>query len=151
MPTKIQKTFVEQPATVQSQWLVVDAAGMPLGRVASQVAFMLKGKHKPTYTPHVDCGDYVIVLNTDKIVLTGKKLDQKTKFSHSQYMGGAKYKPYRKYMADSSDDAVYEAIQGMLPKTRLGRKQLKKVRCYKGDQHKQEAQQPKVHDLVRKN
>ncbi|MDR3021065.1 MAG: 50S ribosomal protein L13, partial [Clostridiales bacterium] len=98
---------------------------------------------------HVDCGDFVVVINTDKVKLTGKKLDQKIKFSHSQYMGGAKFKLYRKYMSESSDDAVYEAIQGMLPKTRLGRKQLKKVRCYKDANHKHEAQQPKNFELVK--
>jgi len=146
-----QKTFMANASNIQQSWYIVDGEGMPLGRLASQVATILKGKHKPTYTPHVDCGDFVIVINTDKVVLTGKKLDQKTKFSHSQYMGGAKYKLYRKYMAESSDEAVYEAIQGMLPKTRLGRKQLKKVRCYKNDQHKHEAQQPKPYNLIKKH
>jgi len=146
-----QKTFMANASNIVQDWHIVDATDMPLGRLASQVANILKGKHKPTYTPHVDCGDFVVVINTDKVVLTGKKLDQKIKFSHSQYMGGAKYKLYRKYMAESSDDAVYEAVQGMLPKTRLGRKQLKKLRCYKNDQHNHQAQQPKVLELIKKN
>jgi len=145
------KTFMATDANINRDWYIVDATGMPLGRLASQVAIVLKGKHKPTYTPNVDCGDFVIVTNTDKVILTGKKLDQKIKFSHSQYMGGGKYKVYRKYMQEKSDDAVYEAIQGMLPKTRLGRAMLKKVRCYKGAEHKHEAQKPKTLQLIQKN
>jgi len=145
------KTFMANDSNIEQSWYIVDATDMPLGRLASQVAVILKGKHKPTYTPNVDCGDFVVVVNTDKVVLTGKKLDQKIKFSHSQYMGGGKYKVYRKYMQDSSDDAVYEAIQGMLPKTRLGRAMLKKVRCYKDANHKHAAQKPKVLELVKKH
>lgn len=145
------KTFMANEENIKRDWFIVDATDMPLGRLASQVAVILKGKHKPTYTPNVDCGDFVIVTNTDKVILTGKKLDQKIKFSHSQYMGGGKYKVYRKYMQEKSDDAVYEAIQGMLPKTRLGRVMLKKVRCYKDAIHKHEAQKPKKLELVQKN
>jgi len=145
------KTFMANEANIERKWYIVDASGMPLGRLASQVAVILKGKHKPTYTPNVDCGDFVIITNTDKVILTGKKLDQKIKFSHSQYMGSGKYKVYRKYMQDKSDDAVYEAIQGMLPKTRLGRVMLKKVRCYKDANHKHDAQKPQVLTLIQKN
>ena len=129
--------------TVERVWYVVDAAGMPLGRVASQVAAVLRGKNKPTFTPHVDTGDFVIVLNSDKLVLTGKKLEQKFKRHHTLYMGGLKEVQYKKYMAEKSDDALYEAVKGMMPKNSLGRAMLKKLRVYKDDKHNHQAQQPK--------
>ena len=138
------KTYMANEQTVQRDWYVVDAAGMPLGRIASQVASVLRGKNKPTFTPHVDTGDFVIVLNSDKVVLTGKKLEQKFKRHHSLYMGGLKEVQYKKYMAERSDDAVYEAVKGMMPKNSLGRKMLKKLRVYKDDKHNHQAQQPKV-------
>ncbi len=130
------------PATVERKWYVVDAAGIPLGRLASQVAAVLRGKHKPTFTPNVDCGDFVIVLNTDKVVLTGKKLEKKLYTYHTGYIGGLKQTPYKEIMAKKSDLAVYEAVKGMLPKNTLGKKMLKKLRVYKGAEHKQQAQQP---------
>lgn len=130
------------PANVERKWYVVDATGMPLGRLASQVAAILRGKHKPTFTPNVDCGDFVIVLNTDKVVLTGKKLEKKLYTYHTGYVGGLKQTPYKEIMAKKSDLAVYEAVKGMLPKNSLGKKMLKKLRVYKGAEHKQQAQQP---------
>ncbi|MCL2797322.1 MAG: 50S ribosomal protein L13 [Firmicutes bacterium] len=136
------KTYMANEQTVQRVWHVVDAAGMPLGRVASQVAAILRGKNKPQFTPHVDTGDFVIVLNSDKVVLTGKKLEQKYKRHHSLYMGGLKEVQYKKYMAEKSDDAVYEAVKGMMPKNSLGRKMLKKLRVYKDERHNHQAQQP---------
>jgi len=138
------KTYMANEQTVSRVWYVVDAAEVPLGRVASQVAAVLRGKNKPTFTPHVDTGDFVIVLNSDKVVLTGKKLEQKFKRHHSLYMGGLKEVQYKKYMAERSDDAVYEAVKGMMPKNSLGRKMLKKLRVYKDDKHNHQAQQPEI-------
>ena len=132
------------PEYVESKWYVADGEGMPLGRLASQVAAVLRGKNKPVFTPNVDCGDHVIVINCDKVVLTGKKMEQKMKRTHSGYMGGLKEKPYKEYMKNDSDKAVYDAVKGMLPKNSLGRQMLKKLRTYKGAEHKQAAQKPET-------
>ena len=142
------KSYMANPSTVERKWYVVDAAGMTLGRLASQVASVIRGKHKPTYTPNVDMGDYVIVINTDKVVLTGKKLDQKLYTYHTGWIGGLKQTPYRQMMATKSDIVVYEAVKGMLPKNILGRKMIKKLRVYKGDKHENQAQKPEVLKLV---
>lgn len=144
------KTFMANEQNIDRKWYLVDATDMPLGRLASQVAAILRGKNKPTFTPHVDTGDFVIVINSDKVVLTGKKLEQKIKRHHTLYMGGMKEVQYSKYMAEQSDDAVYEAVKGMLPKNSLGRKMLKKLRVYKGAEHKHEAQQPETINLVKR-
>lgn len=146
------KTFManNKVAAEQRKWYIVDAANQPLGRLASQVAAVLRGKNKPIFTPHVDTGDYVIVINTDKALLTGKKLDKKFKRHHTLYMGGLKEVQYRKYMAEKSDEAVYEAIKGMLPKNRLGRQMIKKLRVYKDDKHEHSAQKPEVLQLQKK-
>lgn len=144
------KTFMANEQTVTRKWYVVDAAGAPLGRLASQVAAVLRGKNKPEFTPHVDTGDFVIVVNSDKVALTGKKLEQKTKFHHTLYMGGAKEIKYDKLLAEKSDEAVYLAVKGMLPKNSLGRKMLKKLRVYKGAEHKHEAQKPEPMKLAEK-
>jgi large subunit ribosomal protein L13 len=130
--------------TVERKWYVIDAEGQVLGRLASQVATILRGKHKPIYTPHVDTGDHVIIINSDKIVLTGRKLDQKFYYRHSGYMGGLKQTSYRDLIAKKSDFAVYEAIRGMLPHNALGRKMIKKLRVYKGAEHEQQAQKPEA-------
>ena len=127
---------------IERKWYVVDATDMPLGRLASQVASVLRGKNKPTFTPNVDCGDHVIIINTDKVVLTGKKLEKKFYTYHTGYIGGLKQIPYSKMMAEKSDLAVYEAVKGMLPKNSLGRKMLTKLRVYKGAEHNQQAQMP---------
>ena len=140
------KTFMANEQNIDRKWYLVDATDMPLGRLASQVAAILRGKNKPTFTPHVDTGDFVIVINSDKVVLTGKKLER----HHTLYMGGMKEIQYSKYMAEKSDDAVYEAVKGMLPKNSLGRKMLKKLRVYKGAEHKHEAQQPETLNLVKR-
>jgi len=129
-------------ATVERKWYVVDAAGVPLGRLASQVAAVLRGKHKPTFTPNVDCGDYVIVINCDKVALTGKKAEKKLYTYHTGYIGGLKQTPYGEMLAKKSDVVVMEAVKGMLPKNTLGKQMLKKLRVYKGAEHKQQAQQP---------
>ena len=135
-------SFMEKPGKAEVKWYVVDATGATLGRLASQVASIIRGKHKPTFTPNVDMGDYVIIINTDKVVLTGKKLDQKLYTYHTGYVGGLKQIPYSEIMAKKADLAVYEAVKGMLPKNTLGKKMLKKLRVYKGAEHRQQAQQP---------
>ena len=141
------KTFVPKTADIDRKWYVVDAEGQVLGRLASQVANILRGKNKPIYTPNVDTGDYVIIINADKAVLTGKKLDQKIFYHHSGYAGGLKETTYRKLMAEKPELAVRHAIVGMLPKGPLGRKMAKKLKVYAGDQYGQAAQKPEVLDL----
>lgn len=136
------KTYMANAQTVERKWYVVDAAGLPLGRVASKVASVLRGKNKPTYTPHVDCGDFVIVINSDKIVLTGKKYEDKFYRYHTGYIGGLKEVSYKKLMAEKSDVALYEAIRGMLPKNSLGRSMIKKLKIFKGSEHNHAAQKP---------
>ena len=138
------KTYMAHAETVERKWYVVDAAGVPLGRLASRVASVLRGKNKPTFTPNVDTGDFVIVINTDKVVLTGKKLEDKFYRYHTGYIGGLKEISYKKLMAEKSDLAVYEAVKGMLPKNSLGRAMIKKLRVYKGAEHNHAAQKPEV-------
>ena len=138
------KTYMANAQTVERKWYVVDAAGVPLGRLATKVASVLRGKNKPTYTPNVDCGDFVIVINTDKVVLTGKKLEDKFYRYHTGYIGGLKEISYKKLIAEKSDLAVYEAVKGMLPKNSLGRAMIKKLRVYKGAEHNHAAQKPEV-------
>ena len=136
------KTVMANNNTVTRAWLVVDAADMPLGRVASQVAAVLRGKNKPIYTPHVDTGDFVIVINTDKMVLTGNKLQDKKYFHHSGYPGGIKEATYKDLMEKKSDFVLEKAIKGMLPKNSLGKKMFQKLKVYKGSEHPHQAQQP---------
>ena len=138
------KTYMAKAETVERKWYVVDAAGVPLGRLASRVASVLRGKNKPTFTPNVDTGDFVIVINTDKAVLTGKKLENKFYRYHTGYIGGLKEISYKKMMEEKSDLAVYEAVKGMLPKNSLGRTMLKKLKVYKGAEHNHAAQKPEV-------
>lgn len=144
------KTIMANEQTVTRKWYIVDATDMPLGRLASQVAAILRGKNKATFTPHVDTGDFVIIQNSDKVVLTGKKLEQKMKRHHTLYMGGLKEIQYKKFMSEKSDQAVYDAIKGMLPKNSLGRKMIKKLRVYKDAEHNHQAQQPEVLELVKR-
>ena len=141
------KTFVPKTADIERKWYVVDAEGLVLGRLASQVANILRGKNKPIYTPNVDTGDYVIIINADKVILTGKKLDQKIYYHHSGYAGGLKETTYRRLMAEKPELAVRHAVVGMLPKGPLGRQMAKKLKIYAGDQHEQAAQQPEVLNL----
>ena len=138
------KTYMAHAETVERKWYVVDAAGVPLGRLASRVASVLRGKNKPTFTPNVDCGDFVIIINTDKAVLTGKKLENKFYRYHTGYIGGLKEISYKKMMEEKSDLAVYEAVKGMLPKNSLGRTMMKKLKVYKGAEHNHAAQKPEV-------
>ncbi len=136
------KTYMAKGETLERKWYVVDADGLVLGRLASQVAAILRGKNKPIYTPHVDTGDHVIIVNADKVVLTGKKLDNKKYYHHTGYPGGIRETTYRELMAKKPEFAVYEAIRRMMPKGPLGRKMLKKVRIYAGPEHENAAQKP---------
>ena len=141
------KSYIAKANEVERKWYVVDAAGKPLGRVASQVATILRGKNKPTFTPNVDCGDYVIVINAEQVVLTGKKLDQKMMRKHSLYPGGLKETPYREVLAKKPEFAIEEAVRRMLPTVVLGRKMLGKLKVYRGAEHNHEAQKPEVLEL----
>ena len=134
-------------ADITRQWYVVDAEGQALGRVASQVANILRGKNKPIYTPNVDTGDYVIVINCDKVILTGKKLDQKIYYKHSGFVGGLKETKYRKLLAEKPEVAMRHAVVGMLPKGPLGRQMAKKLKIYAGAEHEHAAQQPEKLEL----
>lgn len=138
------KTYMPNPQTVERKWWLVDANGMTLGRLASEVAAVLRGKNKPTYVPHVDCGDFVIVTNTDKIKLTGKKLTQKYYRHHTGWIGNMKEMQYKDVMEQKSDFALQLAVKGMLPKTNAGRNMLKRLKMYKGAEHMNEAQKPEV-------
>lgn len=140
-------TTLTKPAEVQRKWHLLDAAGKPLGRVAAQAAALLRGKHKPTFTPNVDCGDHVVIINCDKAVLTGNKLDQKFYYRHTGWVGGLKATQYRKLMAERADFAMTLAVQGMLPHNTLGAKALKRLRVYKGETHQQDAQNPQAYTL----
>ena len=136
------KSYMAKPGEVESKWYVVDATDQVLGRLASQVAAILKGKNKPEYTPNVDCGDHVIIINCEKVRLTGKKLEDKYYRYHTGFIGGLKEIQYKKLMAEKPDFAVYKAVKGMLPKNSLGEKMLKKLRVYVGSEHNNQAQCP---------
>jgi len=138
----VQSTHMAKPREVEHKWYVVDLKGKVLGRAAAQIAKILMGKHKVEYTPHVDTGDYVIVVNADKVVLTGKKLDQKIYYRHSGYPGGLKATKARDMLAKHPERLVYLAVKGMLPKNRLGRRMLRKLKVYAGPEHPHEAQNP---------
>lgn len=129
---------------VERKWYVIDAAGKTLGKVAVAAATVLNGKHRPEYTPHVDCGECVVIVNADKVVLTGRKLDQKTYYHHSGYVGGLKAVKYRTLMATKPEMVVELAVKGMLPKNKIGAESYRRLRVYKGPEHKQQAQQPIV-------
>lgn len=138
------KTYMAKGETVERKWYVVDAEGMILGRLASQVAAILRGKHKPIYTPHVDTGDHVIIINAGKVAMTGNKLDQKKYYRHTGYPGGLRETSYRDLLDKKPEFAVYEAIRRMMPKGPLGRQMLKKVRIYAGNEHQHAAQVPET-------
>ena len=141
------KTFMASPSTIEKKWYVVDATGYTLGRLAAEVAKVLRGKNKPIYTPHIDTGDYVIVVNADKIKVTGKKLDQKIYYKHSDYVGGMKETTLREMLANKPVEVIEHAVKGMLPKGPLGRKLLNNLYIYNGTEHNQEAQKPKAIDI----
>ena len=140
-------SFMASPSTVERKWYVVDAEGKTLGRLASEVANVLRGKNKPTYTPHIDTGDYVIVVNAEKIQVTGKKLDQKIYYHHSEYVGGMKEATLREMMQKKPEFVITHAVKGMLPKGPLGRQMLKKLHVYAGPEHNHAAQKPETLDI----
>ncbi len=135
-------TYMAKAETIQRQWYIIDAKGKPLGRVAAEAASILRGKHKPEFTPHVDCGDHVIIINAAEAVLTGRKLDQKKYYHHSGYVGGLKVVGYRDMMQQRPERAMMLAVKGMLPKNSIGAASLRRLRVYKGADHKQQAQKP---------
>lgn len=140
-------TMTAKPADIKKTWYVVDAEGATLGRLATEVAAILRGKNKPYYTPNIDTGDFVIVINADKIVLTGKKLDKKMYFHHTGYPGGLRSASYRDLLNEKPEFVVEKAIKGMIPKTKLGRAQASKLKVYAGSEHKHAAQNPVVYTL----
>ena len=137
-------TTLMKPAEVERKWFLIDAAGKPLGRVAAEAAVLLRGKNKVTFTPNVDCGDHVIIINTDKAVLTGKKLEKKYYRTHSGWIGGLKEIQYKTLMAENSDKAMYVAVKGMVPANTIGAKAMTRLHCYKGTEHKNAAQKPET-------
>lgn len=140
-------TYMPKANEVNRKWYVLDATDKPLGRVAAQAAHILRGKHKPTYAPHVDCGDHVIIINCEKAILTGKKLENKKFYWHTGWIGGLKEISYKDMMANQADRAMMIAVNGMLPNNSLGRAQLKRLRTYKDANHKQDAQKPVAYTL----
>ena len=141
------KTFMASPATIERKWYVIDATGLTLGRLCSEVAKILRGKNKPIFTPHIDCGDYVIITNASKIKVTGKKLDDKIYYRHSDYVGGFKSTTLREMEATKPEEVIRLAVKGMLPKGPIGRQMSKKLHSYAGPEHKQAAQKPEVLEL----
>jgi large subunit ribosomal protein L13 len=138
----LMSTFMANSKTIQRQWFIIDASDKPLGRVATQAAIILRGKHKPEFTPHADCGDHVIIINAEKAVLTGNKLENKKYIYHTGYVGGLKEVSYRKLMSERPEKAMMMAVKGMLPKNSIGANSLTRLRVYKGAQHEQAAQKP---------
>lgn len=141
------KSFVAKPAEIERKWYVVDAEGKTLGRMSSEIAKILRGKHKAIYTPHVDTGDFVIVINADKVVLTGKKLDQKMYRWHTGYVGHLRERTYRQMMEKKPEEVVRHAVKGMLPKNSLGRQMFTKLKVYAGTEHGHQAQKPEMLEL----
>lgn len=141
------KTFMQKKETVERKWFVVDADGKTLGRLATEVATVLRGKHKPTYTPHVDCGDYVIIINAEKINLTGNKLDNKIYYNHSGYPGGLRKRTAKTMIETYPEEMIERAIKGMLPKGSLGRQMYRKLFVYSGAEHEHQAQKPEVMEI----
>lgn len=138
------KTFMASPSTIERKWYVVDATGHTLGRLSSEVAKVLRGKNKPIFTPHIDTGDYVIVINADKVKVTGKKMEQKIYYNHSEYVGGMKETKLQEMMAKKPEKVIELAVKGMLPKGPLGRSMIKKLHVYAGAEHPHAAQKPEA-------
>ncbi len=141
------KSYMQKKETVERKWYVIDASGQPLGRVASKAAHILRGKHKPTFTPHIDCGDYVIIVNAKDVLLTGNKLEDKKYYNHSQYPGGLRTRTAKEMVEKYPEEMVERAVKGMLPKNRLGRAMYKKLFVYAGSEHKHMAQKPISMDI----
>jgi large subunit ribosomal protein L13 len=142
------RTFSPKADDIQRAWIVIDADGLVLGRLATEVARLLRGKHKPTFAPHLDTGDHVVVINAEKIVVTSDKAEKKVYFRHTGYPGGIRRETLGDVLATKPEEAIRKAVRGMLPKTRLGRAQLKKLKVYAGPVHPHSAQQPRVLDLA---
>lgn len=140
-------TFMAKPHEIDRKWYIIDAEGKILGRIATEIATILRGKHKPTYTPHVDTGDYVIVINAEKALLTGKKLEQKYYRYHTGHIGGLKEIPYKRMMVEKPEKAIELAVKGMLPKCSLGRQMYTKLKVYRGSEHNHEAQKPELLEI----
>ena len=140
-------TFMANKGNIVRKWYILDAAGKPLGKTAAAAATLLRGKHKPEFTPHADCGDFVVIVNAEKAVLTGKKLEQKYYRRHSGWIGGLKEVQYKTLMAENSDKAMYLAVKGMVPANALGAKAMTRLHCYKGAEHKNAAQKPAAYEL----
>lgn len=140
-------SYMQKKETVTRNWYVIDAEGKPLGRVASKAAVVLRGKHKPTYTPHVDCGDYIIIVNASKVLLTGNKMEDKKYYNHSQYPGGLRIRTAKEMVERYPEEMVEKAVKGMLPKNRLGRSMYKKLFVYAGENHPHMAQKPEEMDI----
>lgn len=138
------KSYMQKKETVERKWYVIDAEGKPLGRVAALAATYLRGKHKPIYTPHIDCGDNIIIVNAEKVMLTGNKLNNKMYYNHSQYLGGLRERTAKEMIEKYPVEMVERAVKGMLPHNRLGRQMYKKLFVYTGSEHKHEAQKPEV-------
>jgi large subunit ribosomal protein L13 len=143
----VKRTYVTKPEDIQRNWYVVDASGQTLGRLASEIARIVRGKHKPIYSPSVDVGDFVIVINAEKVHVTGRKMDQKVYYRHSGYPGGLKEVSLRRMLEEHPTRVIEHAVRGMLPKTRLGRKMIKKLKVYAGSDHPHQAQQPEPLEL----
>jgi len=143
----MMKSYMAKTNEIDRKWYLIDAEGKVLGRLASEIATILSGKHKPIYTPHVDTGDFVVVINADKIKLTGKKLEQKNYIYHTGYPGGLKKIPYERLIKERPERIIELAVKGMLPKNRLGRKMIKKLKVYAGPEHKHEAQKPEIYEF----
>lgn len=141
------KTYTPKADEIERRWWVVDAEGKTLGRMATRIAHVLRGKHKPMFTPHLDVGDYVVVINAEKVALTGNKADQKTYFRHSGYMGGEKHIPFRRMIERHPDRVIELAVRGMLPKNTLGRHIRRKLKVYAGTEHPHQSQQPQQLDI----
>lgn len=148
MSTNTMSTFMAKSEDIKRKWFIIDAEGRPLGRLATEVARVLRGKHKPIFTPHVDTGDFVIVINAEKVVLTGKKLEQKQYVRHSGYPGGLKTMSYDRLLKEKPELAIEKAVKGMLPHNRLGRAQNKKLKVYSGNEHPHAAQMPEMWEFV---
>jgi len=141
------RTYTPKADEIEHNWWVVDAAGKPLGRLATEVARLIRGKHKPIFTPHLDTGDHVVVLNAAKVMLTGRKADQKTYFRHSGYMGGERHIPFRRMIEQRPERVIELAVHGMLPKSALGRRLRTKLKVYEGSEHPHQSQQPQTFEI----
>ena len=141
------KSYMARPRTVERKWYLIDAEGQTLGRLATEIARLLRGKNKPQYTPHIDTGDFVVVVNVEKVVVTGKKAEQKVYYRHSGYPGGLKETSFESMLERKPTEILRRAVRGMMPKTRLGRQQLKKLKIYAGPEHPHEAQNPQPYEV----